>query len=299
MTLQTLEYFIAVSQYRNFTKAAQACHVTQPALSRAIRGLEEELGCSLLIRSGRTVTLTPEGEVCLAEARRVLQQCEELELRVREVGRKNQRPLRVGYLIISHLNAFMQYLGRRTEGSIPFNLETVYGTNGETKQRLLAGEVDVILLPELCVEGMEDVEWAYITRSQLYAIVHKANRFYDRKTLRTEELKDQPFVMWTGGNLPILRREHIRAIQRAGFAPRIVGEGEKMGDLLAQITLHNGVGLGAKTSERAYPGEWRFIRIEDSPEQFGVICVWRKRDQNPQLTVLKGIFASDGEEKKP
>ena len=61
MTLQTLEYFIAVAQYRNFTKAAEACHVTQPALSRAIRTLEEELGCSLLIRAGRTAALTPEG----------------------------------------------------------------------------------------------------------------------------------------------------------------------------------------------------------------------------------------------
>ena len=84
MTLQTLEYFIAVAQYRNFTRAAEACLVTQPALSRAIRTLEEELGCPLLIRSGRTAELTPEGEVCLAEARRVLQQCEELKLRVRE-----------------------------------------------------------------------------------------------------------------------------------------------------------------------------------------------------------------------
>ena len=75
MTLQILEYFIAVAQHRNFTKAAQACHVSQPALSRAIRGLEEELGCPLLIRSGRTATLTPEGEVCLAEVKQVLQQC--------------------------------------------------------------------------------------------------------------------------------------------------------------------------------------------------------------------------------
>ena len=43
MTLQTLEYFIAVAQHRNFTQAARACHVTQPALSRAVHALEEEL----------------------------------------------------------------------------------------------------------------------------------------------------------------------------------------------------------------------------------------------------------------
>ena len=291
MTLQTLEYFITVAQHRNFTKAAQACHMTQPALSRAIRSLEEELGCPLLIRSGRTATLTPEGEVCLAEARRVLQQCEELTLRVREAGRRNQRPLRVGYLIVSHLNAFMKSLGKK--GEIPFNLETLYGTNAETKQRLKAGQADVILLPELCVEGLEDVEWVHITRSQLYAIVHRANPLYDRETLQMADLRDQSFIMWTEENLSVLRKEHIRTIQKAGFTPKIVGEGEKMGDVLAQVTLHNAVGMGAKTSEQAYPGDCRFIRIEDSPEQFGVACVWRKKDQTPQLAMLKEILAAD------
>ena len=63
MTLQTLEYFIAVAQYQNFTKAAQACHVTQPALSRAIRSLEEELGCTLFLRAGRRAVLTDENDV--------------------------------------------------------------------------------------------------------------------------------------------------------------------------------------------------------------------------------------------
>ena len=58
MTLQTLEYFIAVAQHRNFTQAARACHVTQPALSRAVHALEEELGCKLLVRSGRSLDLT-------------------------------------------------------------------------------------------------------------------------------------------------------------------------------------------------------------------------------------------------
>ena len=291
MTLQTLEYFIAVAQYKNFTRAAQACLVTQPALSRAIRGLEEELGCPLLLRSGRTAELTPEGEVCLTEARRVLQQCEELKLRVREAGRENQRPLRVGYLIVSHLNAFMQCLSVKAAGDMPFNMETLYGTNAETKRRLASGEVDAILLPELCTGDLKDVEWAHITRSRLYGIVHRANPLYEKEALHISDLKDQPFVMWTEGNLPILRREHIEVFRRAGFTPRIVAEGEKMGDVLAQVTFHNGVGLGAKTSDGAYPGECRFIPIEDSPERFGVVCVWKKKEQSPQLRRLKEFLS--------
>ena len=111
MTLQTLEYFIAVAQHRNFTQAARACHVTQPALSRAVHALEEELGCQLLVRAGRSVALTHEGEVCLIEAKRLLQQREELVARVREAEWQNRRPLRMGYVIASFLNTFLQQVG--------------------------------------------------------------------------------------------------------------------------------------------------------------------------------------------
>lgn len=299
MTLQTLEYFIAVAQHRNFTKAAEACHMTQPALSRAIRSLEEELGCPLLIRSGRTATLTAEGEVCLTEAKRVLQQCEELTLRVREAGRRNQRPLRVGYLIISNLNAFMQCLGRHgTDGPL-FHLETVYGTTAETKERFRSREVDAAILPESCVADLSEAEWAYITKSRLYAIVHKANPLYGKEELRMSELKDQPFLMWTGTNLPLLRTAHIRACQEAGFTPRVVGEGEKMGDILAQVTLHNGVALANQVSSAAYPGDCRFIPVVDSPERFGTVCVWKKGSLSPQLAILKKILAEEGQETKP
>ena len=129
MTLQTLEYFIAVAQHRNFTQAARACHVTQPALSRAVHALEEELGCQLLVRAGRSVALTHEGEVCLIEAKRLLQQREELVARVREAEWQNRRPLRMGYVIASFLNTFLQQVG----GSLPFGLETRYGSVGKSK----------------------------------------------------------------------------------------------------------------------------------------------------------------------
>ncbi|MCI9263417.1 MAG: LysR family transcriptional regulator [Oscillospiraceae bacterium] len=294
MTLQTLEYFIAVAQYRNFTKAAQACHVTQPALSRAIRGLEEELGCALLVRAGRTVTLTPEGEVCLTEAKRVLQQCEELKLRVREAERKNQRPLRVGYLIVSHLNAFMQCLGRYGMAGPLFNLETIYGTTAETKERFASGEVDAIILPEPCITDLAEIEWAYITRSCLYAIIHKANPLYEREWVTLDELREQPFIMWKERNLPLLCAAHIQACREAGFTPRVVGEGEKMGDVLAQVTLHNAVALANQVSSAVYPGDCRFIPVADSQEKFGTVCVWRKGDLAPQLTALKEILAVQG-----
>lgn len=72
MTVKQLRAFLAVAQTLSFTRACERLHLSQPALSLAIKGLEETLGGPLLIRSTRSVRLTPEGEVLLPLAKRLL-----------------------------------------------------------------------------------------------------------------------------------------------------------------------------------------------------------------------------------
>ena len=78
MELQQLRYFVAVARTGNFTRAAAACHVTQPSLSQQIRKLEEEFEQPLLTRrmSREETTLTPAGEVLLEHAVKVLGEVE-------------------------------------------------------------------------------------------------------------------------------------------------------------------------------------------------------------------------------
>ena len=72
MTVKQLRAFLAVAQTLSFTRACERLHLSQPALSLAIKGLEETLGGPLLIRSTRSVRLTPEGEALLPLAKRLL-----------------------------------------------------------------------------------------------------------------------------------------------------------------------------------------------------------------------------------
>ena len=77
MELRHLRYFIAVAEEENVSRAALKLHVSQPALSRQIRDLEEELGFLLLERSAKSVRLTEAGRAFLIEARAVLQRAED------------------------------------------------------------------------------------------------------------------------------------------------------------------------------------------------------------------------------
>lgn len=83
MNLQQLRYLVATADHGTMTKAAQTCHVAQPALTRAVRALERELGLSLFVRDGRSVALTAHGRLVVESARRVL-----IEVRaIEELGR--------------------------------------------------------------------------------------------------------------------------------------------------------------------------------------------------------------------
>jgi len=77
MELRHLRYFLAVGEALNFTKAAAQLRVAQPALSRQVQDLEEEIGVDLLKRSPRGVTLTAEGKLFLEEVRELLKRADE------------------------------------------------------------------------------------------------------------------------------------------------------------------------------------------------------------------------------
>ena len=97
MELRHLRYFVAVAEALNFTKAAAILRVAQPALSRQVRDLEDEIGVDLMARSPRGVTLTAEGKLFLDEARDLLNRAGEAVEKTRALARGEFGELHVGY----------------------------------------------------------------------------------------------------------------------------------------------------------------------------------------------------------
>jgi DNA-binding transcriptional LysR family regulator len=98
MELRHLRYFAAVAEALNFTRAAAHLHVAQPALSRQVADLEEELGVDLLRRTSHGVLLTAEGKLFLEEARAILKRADESVAKVRALARGELGELQVGYV---------------------------------------------------------------------------------------------------------------------------------------------------------------------------------------------------------
>ncbi|MEX5341729.1 LysR family transcriptional regulator [Pseudomonas sp. I2] len=96
MDLRQLRYFIALTEYRSFVRAADAMGITQPAFSRAIQGLEQVLGCALVDRGSKNLQPTPEGQVVLQHARRLVQGAAQLSNEVLQMTKLDAGELHFG-----------------------------------------------------------------------------------------------------------------------------------------------------------------------------------------------------------
>ena len=94
--LGSLKYLVALDEHKHFGRAAQACHITQPALSNALRAIEQEFGCAIVSRGRSFVGFTPEGQRVLASARRMLQERERLAQDLQSGAGNPSGSLRIG-----------------------------------------------------------------------------------------------------------------------------------------------------------------------------------------------------------
>src|SRR6187551_3425413 len=143
MELRHLRYFVAVAEALSFSRAAARLHLTQPALSRQIRDLEEELGCRLLRRGLNARTeLTPEGRRLLEGAGQLLETADRLVAEIR-AGAARVRFGHFGVLWLHHFSPALRRFARRHP---KVNLDPIELTPRELVAALRHGEVDVALL---------------------------------------------------------------------------------------------------------------------------------------------------------
>lgn len=290
MTLQILKYFVAVAHYRSYTRAAQACYITQPALSRAIVSMEKELGCKLFDRNTKQVSLTPAGEVCLQDAQEILAKCEQLKLHVRGAEHV-QHHLNVGCTYVGYLPS----LNRRLEESGQlFQMDTEYGNVTQLKRKLLDGKLDAILLPRVSCEGTPGLCYTFVERSRLCVLLHSGHPLAGRSEVSIRELHGQKFIAWDEKELPGVNQAHSAACQERGFTPHYIAAGKKLGDVMMLAQRHGALALTSKNIIEALPREFEVIPIQGSPEQYGLACAWREDDRSPAILCLEQMLRQGG-----
>ena len=197
MDSRQLLFFLEVAQQKNFTKAAENLKVAQPAVSMAIKKLEEELGLSLFNRHSKKVSLTAEGIVLQRHAIKIRQQMEAAQMEMEELHGLVRGEVRVG--VSSMLGSY--YLPKvliAFKKQYPQLRFSIHAAGVSDIQRLITnGELDMgVILPD---KNNHHFETTLLTREEMVACVHPSHRFAQYKQVRYEEFAKEPLIMFKRG----------------------------------------------------------------------------------------------------
>jgi DNA-binding transcriptional LysR family regulator len=190
MELRHLRYFAAVAAHGSFSRAASNLHLTQPALSRQVKDLEEELGVPLLARGTNSVTLTEAGEIFYEETRDLLARADQAIQRVR--GETRHEILRVGYGP-SLTAGIMPRALERFQSAVPrVRIELEDLTPREIADKVASGQLDLVIGPSTIRDLVRGFQWMELRRMALVLVLGQEHPLARLAKVSPKRLKGVP-----------------------------------------------------------------------------------------------------------
>ena len=300
MELRHLRYFTAVAEERTFIAAAKRLGVAQPALTRQIQALEQELTAALLDRGPRGVTLTPAGEVVFSSARHVLRQVDAAVDRARGAGRGVAGRCVVCFGARSLVSGMLGRIVVRLNERYP-DIELVVTEGVGTRQfrAIQLGEADIGVgipappsFPDLASETVDyDVLDA--------ACVPESHRLAGRSSVDLSELASETFITWSVTAVSGIRAMIDNAFREVGFTPAVEREYDHLLGVGAAVTAGQGWTLTYGATPALAPRGTAIIPLNDFALPFPHAVVWRAHEERPVVrTVLAVIRQVMGEDRR-
>ncbi len=220
MELRHLRYFAAVAAHGSFSRAANNLHLTQPALSRQVKDLEEEIGVPLFVRGTNAVTLTEAGEVFYEEARDLLARADQAIQRVR--GQAKNETLRVGYGP-SLTSGIMPRAIERFQAEVPrVRLELEDLTPREMGEKVKDGLLDLVIVPDSAENSIKGFQWAELRRVGLVLVLAKEHPLAKLAKIPPSRLEGLPLHGLGRANFPDYVPRLRAALKNFGVTPNLV-----------------------------------------------------------------------------
>jgi DNA-binding transcriptional LysR family regulator len=280
MELRQLQLFMAAADEGSITAAAKKMHLTQPALSRQIKSLEEELGVELFTRGAHSVSLTPAGGVLRGETAKLLRFCDAMIEKVRteatgEALRVAYAPtLTRGYLSVA-IERFTQFHPKIRIGL--FDCSSV-----EMHDGLAAGNFDVILgVP--C--GLDAIRWTNLREYGWRLLVPVGHELAGREVIRAQDLDGVRLVILGREAYPDYWQSVTQFFKERGLQAKIAGEVDGASSLEAAVEAGMGVAIIGENSTYGVHSSRVLVKtLHQVPERITVAAgVSSLRETSPKV----------------
>lgn len=256
MELRQLRHFLAVGEAGSITAAAKLLRLTQPALSRQIKAMEEDLDTALLERGAHSITLTPAGEILMSEGRKLIALSEAMIEKVKASAAGE--PLRVGYAP-SLAGEFLSLAIQRFTQFHPRVRVSLYDwSSAEMRAGLKAGKLDLIVAAP-CSGVQEPIRWIPLRDYGWQLAMPADHPLGKKKRISAQDLDGQRLLLYDREHYPdywdrvtsFFREHHLQA--------KVAGEFDGVNSLTAALEGNLGIALLADSSSLGNGRKQRLI----------------------------------------
>lgn len=273
MELMQIRYFLEVANTKHMTNSAKNLHITQPALTQAIRRLENDLGVPLFAAKGRNIVLTEYGKYLQKKLEPLMAKIDDIPKQLKMMVALESETIHMNVLAASSLvmEAIIQY--KKEHEDIHFQLH----------QNIESELYDIAVTTKLFYQADND-ENSFACAEEIYLAVPENRRYLGRTSICLEEVAKEGFVSLLGSRE--FRYICDRFCQHAGFTPRIIFESDNPAAVKNMIAANMGIGFWPEFTWGSIENEpVRLLKIEEPICQRDIIINYNRNKMDSQNVI--------------
>ena len=285
MDWDQLKYFQMLAREGNITKAAEKMNLSQPALSRSISRLEEEIGVPLFERRNRGVILNEYGAIFLEHATRALSEIGEAIQKITDTVDPLHGTVSLAFIQTLGSSYVPELISRFQKQFPNIKFQLYQDTTKRILDQVDAAEVNLgFCSPQ---EFVEHLDYALMVKEELFLIVPSGHRLADKKEVDLVEVSKDPFIFFKQDTA--LRDVIDKLCEETGFKPKIVFEGLEERTVVDLVAANLGVAL-TPFSPNIDVGKVSLIRVREPKCFLNIYMVWKAKGyMSPAVTTFKNF----------
>lgn len=267
-----MKCFLEVTRTGNFTTASENLFITQPALSRIIKSLEDEIGAPLFIRTRKKLILTDAGRILKKHALKIENQLQQLDAELDKMFMQRKRQIRIGLPAITNSIFFSKLIASFHEEypEVIFLLEEDGSKPVEEKVLNNLLDFGVVVLSE----ENENLDSIIFVNEKLKLVVSSSHRLAGKQEVSLQELKKEDFIMFDRDF--VLRNLVINSCREAGFQPKIISETSQLEFIQELVAYNIGITLLPESTCIELTDDFKTITVTNPEIEWNLAMIWRK-----------------------
>lgn len=272
MDIKHLQYFIEVSNFNSFSRAADHLFITQPTISKMIKNLETELGVDLFDRSRKQLALTDAGLIILEQAKLIDKAFNNLKTELDNLTELKKGHIRIGLPPIFDAHFFLKILGSFHENYPGITFQLVEDGSKKIEEDVSNNLLDIgiIVLPT-----KNDIfDYFAFMEEDLLLILHQSHPLAEREEVQLAELANESFILFNKDFA--LNDRIILSCNSVGFDPHIISESSQQSFIEEMVAFKLGVSLLPESICHNLNKNVKSVRIVNPSIRWNLAIIWGK-----------------------